>query len=228
MEIKKSPKADLEKSRSIFLEMGLAFVLLAILVAFEWPSSDVEIKDLGQLAIDNFEAEEVPITRQEQPEPPKMEQPKPQQVIEQLEIVEDDTELEEELEIKDTEVDDNTKVEIVEVEEEDEVEEAEIFFVVEDMPEFPGGQLELRKYIAEHVEYPEIARENEIQGRVYVQFVVNENGKVENAKVVRGVDPALDKAALKVINSLPAWKPGKQRGKAVKVSFTVPINFVLN
>lgn len=227
MEIKKAPKADLEKSKTIFFEAGLAFVLLTLFIAFEWKSSEVEIKDFGPLVVDEFEAEEIPITRQEEPEPPKVEQPKPQ-VVEQLEIVEDDAEIEEELVIEDTEVDEETQVEIVEVAEEEEEEEEQIFFVVEDPPEFPGGQLELRKYIAEHVEYPEIARENEIQGRVYVQFVVNEKGVVEQAKVVRGVDPALDKAALKVINSLPKWKPGKQRGKAVKVSFTVPINFVLN
>lgn len=227
MEIKKAPKADLEKSKTIFFEVGLAFVLLVTFIAFEWHSKEIEIKDLGSLMVENFEAEEIPITRPDEPEPPKIEQPKPQ-VIEEIEIVEDDAEIEEELEIENTEVTENTQIEFVEMEEEGAEEEAEIFFVVEDPPVFPGGELEMRKYIAQNVEYPEIARENQIQGRVFVRFVVNEKGEVEQATVVRGVDPALDRAALKVINNMPKWKPGKQRGKAVKVSFTVPINFILN
>ena len=95
------------------------------------------------------------------------------------------------------------------------------------MPEFPGGEEALRKYIAQSVKYPVIAQENGIQGRVYVSFVVNTKGKVTDVKIARGVDPNLDKEAIRVVNAMPAWKPGKQRGKAVKVSYTVPINFVL-
>ncbi|NOR76200.1 MAG: TonB family protein [Draconibacterium sp.] len=104
---------------------------------------------------------------------------------------------------------------------------SEIFFVVEDMPEFPGGDLELRKYIGKNVDYPEIAQKNGIQGKVYVTFVVTKNGDIANAAIARGVDSSLDQEALRVVNSLPKWKPGKQRGQAVNVSFTVPINFVL-
>ncbi len=104
---------------------------------------------------------------------------------------------------------------------------SEIFFVVEEMPEFPGGDLELRKYIGKNVDYPEIAQKNGIQGKVYVTFVVTKNGTIANCKIARGVDPSLNKEALRVVNSLPQWKPGKQRGQAVNVSYTVPINFVL-
>ncbi len=103
----------------------------------------------------------------------------------------------------------------------------EIFFIVEDMPEFPGGDLALRKFIAASVKYPEIAQENGIQGKVYVTFVVGDDGYVKNAKIARGVDPSLDKEALRVVSSLPQWKPGKQRGQAVNVAYTVPINFAL-
>jgi protein TonB len=95
------------------------------------------------------------------------------------------------------------------------------------MPEFPGGALELQKWIARAVKYPVIAQENGITGRVYVGFVVNKVGAIENVKIMRGVDPSLDKEAVRVINKMPKWKPGKQRGKAVKVSYTVPINFQL-
>jgi TonB family protein len=103
----------------------------------------------------------------------------------------------------------------------------QIFFIVEDMPEFPGGELELRKFIANNINYPVSAQENGIQGRVYVTFVVDKNGEIANAKIARGVDPALDQEALRVVNSLPKWMPGKQRGQSVNVSYTVPINFAL-
>lgn len=105
--------------------------------------------------------------------------------------------------------------------------EEEIFFIVEDMPEFPGGEMALRTFIANNIEYPAIAQENGIQGRVYVTFVVTKDGSVANAKIARGVDPILDKEALRVVNSLPKWQPGKQRGQEVNVSYTVPINFAL-
>ncbi len=103
----------------------------------------------------------------------------------------------------------------------------QIFFIVEDMPEFPGGELALRQYISNTIQYPEIAQSKGIQGKVYVSFVVTKEGSVTEAKVIRGVDPILDKEALRVVNTLPKWKPGYQRGEAVNVQYTVPINFVL-
>jgi TonB family protein len=103
----------------------------------------------------------------------------------------------------------------------------QVFFIVEEMPEFPGGELALRKYIANTIKYPEVAQTNGIQGKVYVTFVVSKDGAVANAKIARGVDPSLDREALRVVNSLPKWKAGKQRGETVNVSYTVPINFVL-
>lgn len=110
---------------------------------------------------------------------------------------------------------------------EKEIEPDEVFFVVEDMPEFPGGEMALRKEITSRVQYPEIAVEKGIQGKVFVSFVVAKNGKITNAKIARGVHSALDKEALRVINSLPNWQPGKQKGVPVNVSYTVPINFAL-
>lgn len=105
--------------------------------------------------------------------------------------------------------------------------DADVFFIVEEMPEFPGGEMALRKYIANNIEYPKVAQDNGIQGKVYVTFVVSKDGSVANARIARGVDPALDKEALRVVNSLPKWMPGKQRGENVNVSYTVPINFAL-
>jgi len=103
-----------------------------------------------------------------------------------------------------------------------------VFFVVEDMPEFPGGDKELRNYIANTVKYPEDAVKRKVQGKVYVSFVVEKDGSIGDAKIARGVDPSLDKEALRVVNSLPTWKPGKQRGTLVRVAYTVPISFALN
>lgn len=103
----------------------------------------------------------------------------------------------------------------------------QIFFIVEDMPEFPGGELALRKYIGNAIKYPELAQKNGIQGKVYVTFVVTKEGAIADCKIARGVDPSLDQEALRVVNGLPKWQPGMQRGQAVNVQYTVPINFVL-
>jgi len=116
----------------------------------------------------------------------------------------------------------------VQEEEEEEPEEQEIFQVVEQMPEYPdGGMAGLMKYLSGAIRYPAIAAENGVQGRVTVQFVVNRDGSIVDATVLRGVDPYLDKEALRVINSMPKWKPGMQRGKPVRVRYTVPVNFRL-
>ena len=103
--------------------------------------------------------------------------------------------------------------------------ESEVFAVVEEMPKFPGGNVQ--KWISKHIKYPMIAQENNIQGKVFVQFVIEKDGSVSNVKVTRSVDPSLDKEAIRVIQSMPKWTPGKQRQKPVRVSFTVPINFQL-
>lgn len=225
MEIKKSDKANLEKKKGIFFQIGLIVVLSAILIAFEWtskPDNDGSTMEVDEAAV---EEEIIPVTRQEEVKPPP---PPPPQVVEELLIVEDDVEIEDELVIEDIEADQDMAIDFsFEMEDEEQAEE-EVFVIVEDMPSFRGeGQDGFRKYIAQNLQYPEIAAENGISGRVFVQFAVNSSGKVVDAKVVRGVDPALDKEALRVVNSSPSWEPGKQRGKAVKVQFTFPINFVL-
>lgn len=226
MELKKSDSANLEKKRGIFLEIGFVVVLATVLLAFEWTTAKSEGEGLGTLDDLMTEEEIIPITRQQEIKPPPP--PPPPKVTEVLNIVEDDVEIEDEVEIEDTEADQDMEIDIVDIVDEEEEEDAPVFFIVEDMPEFPGGDLALRKHIAQNIRYPEIAKENGIQGRVFVQFVVNKKGMVEQIKVVRGVDPSLDKEAIRVIQNLPKWKPGQQRGKPVKVSFTVPINFQLN
>lgn len=225
MEVKKSKKADLERNKRIFFQIGLVFVLAVTLIAFEWPSKPDMSNTLGELADLDLEEEIIPITRQQEVKPPPPPPPKVQDV---LNIVEDDVEIEDELVIDDAESDQNMEINIMEFDEEEEAAEDEVFYIVEDMPSFDGkGQEGFREYIAKNLRYPEIAAENGISGKVYVQFAVDRNGNVVDAVVVRPVDPALDKEAIRVVMSSPKWAPGKQRGKPVKVQFTFPINFVL-
>jgi periplasmic protein TonB len=224
MELKKSKKADLENKKGIFIQVGLVVALSVILIGFEWTTKPKNDDDTEMVRQIEFEDEMIATRR----EPPK-EQPKPEtpKVAEVLDIVEDDVEIDD-FDF-DMEVDDNTQYDFSFDDEEEQIEEEEIFYIVEDMPTFNGGDpaIEFRKYIASNLNYPEIAAENGISGRVIVQFAVNAQGRVVDAVVVRSVDPALDREAVRVVMSSPAWTPGRQRGKAVKVLFTFPINFVL-
>ncbi|MAU36422.1 MAG: energy transducer TonB [Flavobacteriales bacterium] len=217
MKPKKNPEISLENKKGLFFQIGLIITLIIVFLAFEWKSYDKTDYNLGQLNLDDLEEEIIPITKQEiKPPPPP---PPPPEVIE---IVEDEVEIEEELEIEDTESDEDIAIEI------EEESDDEFFMVVENMPEFPGGDLGLMKYIQKNVKYPPIAKEYNITGKVYVSFIVDKSGSVTNVKIVRGVDKSLDAEALRVVKSLPKYKPGKQRGKAVRVMFTIPINFTLN
>jgi len=228
MELKKSQKADLESKKNVYFMIGLVVSLGIMLLAFEWTAKPSKTEGLGDLNAVNVEEEIIPITREQEIKPPPP--PPPPKVIEVLNIVDDEADIDDELQIEDSEADDNTLINVapvVSAKEEEEEEEAQVFFIVEDMPEFPGGEMALRTYIAQSIKYPVIAQENGIQGKVYVTFVVGKDGKVSNASIARGVDPSIDKEALRVVNTLPKWKPGKQRGKPVNVSYTVPINFVL-
>ncbi len=227
MEVKKSPKADLESKKIIFLQIGLVVALSVMLIAFEWTTVDVEI-NLG-LVDQEMEVEEeiIPITRQDEIKPP--DPPPAPQVTDILNIVDDDVELDDDLEILDTEMQQDFEIDYAQMTDygDEDREEGEIFIIVEEMPEFPGGQQALTEYLASSIRYPVIAQENGIQGRVYIQFVVNQDGAVTNATILRGVDPSLDREALRVVEAMPKWKPGRQRNRPVRVSYTVPINFVL-
>ncbi len=229
MEIKKYPKVDLDRYHNFLLEIGLILALGICYAALEWKTKIKETNNFDQLTVGETESEIIPITRQEEVRPPDL--PPPPKVVEILNIVSNDVKLDKELELETTEADEKTEINVVPIviqtEKEEEKEESPIFYVVEEMPEFPGGEMALRKFIANAIKYPVIAQENGIQGKVYVSFVVGKDGNVSDAKVIRGIDPSLDKEALRVVNSLPRWKPGKQRGEPVRVSFSVPISFVL-
>ena len=227
MEVKKSPKADLEGKKTSNLLIGAIMTLSVLFIGFEWSERDKKVTTDTGIETLVFEEEIIPITEQEQPKqaPPPPEAPKVEEV---LEIMDNDSEVEESTiqASDDTQAAVEVKYTPVEVEEE-EVEEQQIFQVVEEMPEFPGGMGECMKFLGKNIKYPTISQENGVQGRVIVQFVVNRDGSIVDPVVVRGVDPYLDKEALRVISTMPKWKPGKQRGKAVRVKYTVPVMFRL-
>jgi protein TonB len=222
MEPKKSESADLEKKRGLFLQIGLVIALAVTLIAFEWKSPDRGKYNLGQLKVEEVPEEIIPITRQEEKPPPP-----PPPVIQVLNIVEDNVELKEEAQVEETEVTQETAIEVI-TRKEEVVDEPEIFTIVEEMPEFPGGgEKALLQYLRENIKYPALARENGITGTVYVTFEIDQNGKVKDARVLRGIGGGCDEEALRVVMNMPQWKPGKQRGKPVRVQYNLPVRFVL-
>ncbi|MBR3758440.1 MAG: energy transducer TonB [Bacteroidaceae bacterium] len=227
MEVKKAPVADLEGKKTTWLLVGYILVLAIMFVAFEWTRRDkIDTSEIVAEVSLNFEEEIIPITMQEKPVAPVPVEAKT--ISETIEIVEDDAEIEETIIASDEDMGEVVEIQNIEnvVVEEPEKEE-EIFQVVEAMPEFPGGTAELMKWLQKNIKYPSISQENGVQGRVIVQFVVNRDGSIVDPVVLRSVDPYLDKEALRVVSAMPKWKPGEQRGKTVRVKFTLPIQFRL-
>ena len=223
MEEKKSSKANLENKKLTFGLIGLIISLAVAWSVFEIKSYDKrEFDDIGR-TVEVLEEEMVEITKQEQkPQPVEV----PKQTT-QIQVVEDDVEVED-VEIN-AEVDQNEVIEeyVAPEVEEEEVVEQEIFQIVEEMPDFPGGVAKLSEYLQKNIKYPQMARESGIQGRVFVNFVVEPDGSVSNVKVLRSLGGGCDEEAMRVVKAMPKWKPGKQRGKAVRVSYILPVNFKL-
>ena len=229
MEIKKTPKADLENKKILFREIGLILALAVVLLAFEWKTYDKQISTLGDNTAAVIEEEMIPITNETPP--PPAEAPKIPTVSDVIEMVDDDMKIENEL-IINTEDDKNLGVQIkdyVKGPVEEVIEDEEIpFTIVEEKPSFQGGdENTFTKWVASKLVYPEIAKENGVQGRVILQFLVGTDGSVSDVKVVRGVDASLDKEAARVVASSPKWKPGRQGNKPVKVPYTFPVIFQL-
>ncbi len=228
MEIKKSEKANLENKKLLFVEIGLVISLLITYVAFEWTSKETKVSTLEDTTEVVLEEEIIPIT-QETPPPPQA-APKMPVLSDQIDIVDDEIELEDDM-FMNLEDDASLGVEImdyVEVEEEEVEEEAIPFQLVEEKPSFQGGDAnQFSKWVNQRLVYPEIAKENGVQGRVTLQFTVEKDGTVTKVKVLRGVDPSLDKEAVRVVSQSPKWKPGKQRDRAVPVTYTFPVIFQL-
>lgn len=225
MDVKKSPKASLEDKKLLFVLLGLVMVLSLIFIAFEWTDREVTVYDVADTSLQSEEEIEIIQTAPELPPPPP---PPAPEVVEIINVVEDNVKVDA---IKIETEDDKNKAVVIAapvagpsiVEEEDNV----VFQVVEKMPSFPGGDAALFKYLGDNVKYPVIAQENGVQGRVICQFVVNKDGSIVDVEVVRSVDASLDKEAIRVIKSMPKWSPGQQRGKPVRVKYTLPVNFKL-
>ena len=223
---KKNKNANLENLRGLFFLIGLIIALGSILFAFEWKSTPQAAMDLGNTTFVQDEFVYIPQTTNEKKELP------PQKVeVAFFELVDNDSEVDDDLDFFDTEpTDDNifnlNDFVFIPTKNKNE-EEEEILTFVDDMPEFPGGENALLSFLGSNVRYPVIAQENGIQGRVYVSFVIDETGNINDVCIIRGVDVSLDNEAIRVVRLMPKWKPGKQGGKAVKVRYNVPIFFDL-
>lgn len=225
MDLKKSPKASLEDKKMYFLLIGFVMVLSLIYIGLEWTKSEVTVYE--NVNTDFLVEDELDVIQTSQEVAPPPPPPPAPEVVEVLNVVENDKEV---ASIEINSEDEKDKVVVVNapvaprvVEEDDNV----VFQVVETMPLFPGGEAAMMKFMGDNIKYPVIAQENGIQGRVICQFVVNKDGSIVDVVVVRSVDPSLDKEAIRMIQSMPRWTPGKQRGKPVRVKYTLPVNFRL-
>lgn len=227
MEIKKSPKADLENKRSLFTLVGLVLALGFTYICFEWTNTEAMVADANTFNEEMYnDSEELP-PPSEQNEPPqevKPQTPPPPQIVTEIKVVENDK-VTKEIEIRGPE-DDNKPLEQAPPPPEDEPEDTEeIFTIVEKKADFPGGTAKLMEFLKKELNYPQVAIDNNIQGRVYVEFVVNKDGSIQDVKVARGVDPSLDNEAIRVVKKMPKWTPAEQRGKTCRSRFTLPVLF---
>lgn len=225
MDAKKTPKADLESKRMLFVQIGLVIALGLTFVAFEYKSYEKREIELGTREAVDIVEEIIPITEQNVKPPP----PPPPVATTIINIVEDEVEIENEIEI-DAEANETTEIEEyvpIEMEEEAEIKEDHIFTIVESDAEYPGGEKARMEFLNKNIKYPTMARESGIQGRVYVTFVVEKDGSVTDVQVTRGIGGGCDEEAVRVVRLMPKWIPGKQRGKPVRVQFNLPIRFTL-
>lgn len=222
MQAKKSHKADLERKRAIFLQLGLIVSSIIVLVLLEWRTPVNNSAVVYRIDDIEMETDLQPIERAQEIKPPMP------QKYSKLTVIDDNNEINEDFELLSPEIEPYEAVPITELslkkENDDEV---ATVWIAPTMPKFPGGKIGLQQYIANHLKYPEKAINDNIQGKVFVRFVVNDKGIVEQISVLNKVHPLLDKEALRIVNSLPKWQAGTQNGKAVKVCLTIPIVFKL-
>jgi len=223
MELKKNPNADLTRKSSFFFSIGLIVTMSLVLAAFEWRQYEAKIEDLVKRNSDIFEETiEVPPTDIPPPPPPSVQAPV---IVE----VPDEEEIEEEIQVSlDIEVSQDTKVEEITVKAEEPKEEVdEIFTIVEESAAPKGGMAAFYKYVGDKMKYPPQARRMGIDGKVFVEFVINKDGSITDVKAVKGIGAGCDEEAVRVVQSAPSWTPGKQRGKPVKQRMVLPITFKL-
>ena len=226
METKKNPKATLENKRVLFLEVGLIFALTAVIGVFSYSIRERKAPVLQASIGDVPETEIVPITMELPPEPPAL--PSIPVFSEALQIVEDDVPTEVLVSFDDNDFDVPLTIYTDTVDEANVVEEDIPFVLVEEKPRFQGGNAnDFSRWISQHLEYPEIAKETGLKGRVILQFTIRKDGTLGDIKLLRGVDPVLDKEAMRVVGTSPRWEPGRQRDRAVNVTYQFPVIFEL-
>lgn len=228
MELKKSVKADLENKKGLFLEIGLVVSIAICLVAFNVKNYETkEFVDTIEHVSEMDELDAIQTEQEQEPEP-EVEQQLEELVTTEFEEVEDDKVIENEFHIDaNTNSDEEITYAPVEVLEEVAEIEDEVYVFVEEQPSFPGGEEELYKYLRSNIQYPELARANNVEGKVFVQFVVEKDGRITNVKVLKDIGSGCGAEAMRVVKSMPKWKPGKQRNQAVRAQFSLPISFKL-
>ena len=223
MDVKKKPTADVYRSRGMYLNLGLIVALMFVISAFQWRFYEGELVDLGDLG--NIEDDWIVIPPTTQPPPPKPKIPQPK-LIE----VEDDVEIEElDPSIFDMHIDEDDVIDVVIYEDPEEEENADHIWegIVEQQPEPVGGMLAFQKFLKKNLKYPNQARRMSVEGKVFVQFVVDRDGSLNDIKVLKGIGAGCDEEAVRVLKKHPKWSPGKQRGRPVKVRMVIPIIFRL-
>lgn len=229
MEVKKSDKANLEKTKALFLQVGLIVALTIVICAFEHKTYDKKEEAQKLTQVVQQVDETVIQTKQDEPEPPKQEVQ--QQSTTDFKIVDDNVQIKNEFKIETFENTTNGDVFIPKVEvaqtQEVETEETQIFTVVESPAAYPGGVNALNQYLANNIKYPQQARETGTQGKVYLTFVVERDGSITDIKILRDIGSGCGDEAIRVVKAMPKWQPAKQRGKAVRMQFNLPVNFTL-
>ena len=228
MESRKTKRANVDRQTGLFgnfFLIGFVVSVGLVIIVLQWRSyersqkkkiSDIKVSEESQIA---------EVTKQKK----KKKKPKPPAGQPEIEVVEDDVEVEDDQpEVQSADMVEDMSVDLPSGGGEETEEESKIFVAVEKQPEFPGGKSELFRYLRNEIEYPRSARQAGIEGTVIVNFVVNKDGSITDAKVGRGVTDKLNQEALRVVKQMPDWNPGKQRGKPVRVRYRVPIRFSLN
>lgn len=220
MEIKKSQKANLENKRGLFLKIGLSIILILALLSFNYKSNDVKTNTLQGTIIGELDEDDIIVTRRKEIIPPK---PK---VVEQIKIVDNTTIIDEDIIIPDVEDFDSIPID-VKFDDEKIIDTFEPY-MVEESADFIGGIENLNKFLEKNIKYPAICKENQIEGKVILKFIVDKSGKVIDIDVVKHADKNLEEEAIRVLSKSPKWKPAKQNGRIVSMYFYLPINFELN
>ena len=224
MEARKNPKYDMRQYRGLFFNIGLVISLLMVIAAFEWRFyDDQELMNVGSSSIEFIEALDVPLTEQPPPPPPTVLKNVQIIAVEDLEDIEDEIELNLDIDMtEDLTIEQVIELDVGEVEEED---TEEIFVIVEDAPAPIGGMAAFYGHVNENIKYPRQAQAMNIEGKVFVQFVVGKDGGLTDVVVIRGIGGGCDEEAIRVVELSPSWKAGKQRGRPVRVKMVLPITF---